>query len=58
MKITYYTRVMIGEFKCIDIPHETYVDELAFQQGELYYFRQGRFNYIALSKGRDGEWRK
>ena len=57
MKITYYTRWFTSPTRCYDVEHEAVVDKLAFQQGELYYFKQGRYGYLVLHKGeRDGKW--
>lgn len=49
MEITLRERKMVGQFKCVDHYKKIKVGELAFKQGELFYFRNGAFDYIVLA---------
>ena len=49
MEITLRERTIVEQFKCIDHYRKIKVGELAFKQGDLYYFKKGRFDYTVLA---------
>ena len=49
MEITVRERHMLGQFKCIDYYRVVNVMGLAFKQGDLFYFKKNRFEYVVVS---------
>lgn len=58
MRIRYVVTQKISQFKIMEWETETTVQGLAFTQGDLHYFRKNQFEYLVLSKGKDGRWYK
>lgn len=49
MQITLRERRFLTPFKCVDSYRTINVGELAFKQGELFYFRKGQFDFDVLA---------
>ena len=47
MEITLRERAMVDQFKCVDHYRKIKIGELAFKRGELFYFKNGAFDYTA-----------
>lgn len=49
MTITLRERRYLDRYRCVDSYREIQVGELAFKQGDLFYFKKGRFEYLVLA---------
>lgn len=49
MEIVVKERHMLDRFRCIDYYKTVKVIGLAFKQGDLFYFKKNRFEYVVVS---------
>ena len=49
MEIVVKERSMLDQFRCRDVYKTVKVLGLAFKQGDLFYFKKNRFEYVVVS---------
>lgn len=58
MKITYYEQYLSHDrLRCVEYPHEAIIPDNFedYKQGNLYYFKTDKYNYLVLSY-ENGKW--
>lgn len=48
MEIIVRERYVVDQFKVVDYYKPVKVDRLAFKQGELFYFKKNKFEYVVV----------